>query len=50
MRELDALFAAFAAREIATYMTPYDLQHWPRRIAGWFPQRWGMFSAIRASK
>src|SRR5205085_1465488 len=22
----------------------------PRWIAGWFPQRWGMFSAIRASK
>jgi ubiquinone/menaquinone biosynthesis C-methylase UbiE len=49
-RELDALLAAFPARDIATYMTPYDVQHWPRWIAGWFPQSWGMFSTIRASK
>jgi 2-polyprenyl-3-methyl-5-hydroxy-6-metoxy-1,4-benzoquinol methylase len=49
-RELEALFAAFSTSEITTYMTPYDLQHWPRRVAGWFPQGWGMFHAIRARK
>jgi len=49
-RELDALFAAFAGSDIVTYMTPYDLQHWPPSLARWFPQHWGMFSAIRAVK
>ena len=49
-RELNALLAAFATREITTYMTPYDLQHWPRRLVRWFPTHWGMFSAIRAAK
>jgi SAM-dependent methyltransferase len=49
-RELDALFAAFVRSDIVTYMTPYDLQHWPPSLARWFPQHWGMFSAIRAVK
>jgi ubiquinone/menaquinone biosynthesis C-methylase UbiE len=48
--ELDHLFAGFADRRFFTYMTPYDLQHWPRAVAAWLPQRWGMFIAIRAVK
>lgn len=46
--ELDALFARFAERELTIYMTPYDLQHWPPRLARWLPHHWGMFIAVRA--
>jgi SAM-dependent methyltransferase len=48
--ELGRLFAVFAERSFTSYLTPYDAQHWPRWVASWFPQRWGMFIAVRAVK
>jgi ubiquinone/menaquinone biosynthesis C-methylase UbiE len=49
-REIDRLFAAFAERRSTTYMTPYDLQHWPPAVARWMPRHWGMFIAVAAVK
>jgi ubiquinone/menaquinone biosynthesis C-methylase UbiE len=48
MRELDRLFGGFAERSFTTYLTPYDLQHWPRRVRPLFPAGLGMFTTIRA--
>jgi ubiquinone/menaquinone biosynthesis C-methylase UbiE len=47
-RELDSLFGAFSERAFTNYLTPYDLQHWPRAARPLFPARIGMFTAIRA--
>ncbi len=50
LRELRELFPGFQKLDMHVEITPYDLQHWPRWLALWFPRHWGSFILIRARK
>jgi len=50
LAEMRRLFAAFRNVHVAPVMTPYDLQHLPRRLEHWLPDALGSFIVIRAVK
>ncbi len=47
LRELFGEFASFSARPI---LTPYDRKRWPRVVSAFFPDAWGWFTAITATR
>jgi SAM-dependent methyltransferase len=48
--ELAALFGEFSSCTLQPILTPYDTKRLPRRLTRWFPQHWGWFIAVRATK
>lgn len=48
--EMARMFAAFAQFRCDIAMTPYDVQHFPDWMHPWFPQGWGSFLDITATK
>lgn len=48
--ELRSLFGKFASTETIPLITTYDTDHWPRWISKFFPDSWGWFIGIRATK
>jgi len=49
-KELNKLFSSFSNSLIEPIITPYDRAGLPRFMTRWFPNDWGFFMAIRATK
>jgi SAM-dependent methyltransferase len=50
IRELRAMFSRFSSVQTEKLLTPYDKRRWPRWAARCFPNAWGWFTAVRATK
>ncbi len=49
-KELAAMFASYRQVELVPLMTTYDTTRWPRWLSKFFPDDWGWFIGIRATK
>jgi len=50
IRELRQLFTEFSGFEAGPILTPYDTSRWPGWLSCLFPNRWGWFLIVRATK
>lgn len=48
--ELRAMFGAFSGVQVWSLQTPYDKSRFPAVVARFFPDDWGFFTAVRATK
>lgn len=48
--ELKKLFSEFNSFSATPLITSYDLERWPGWLSGLFPDQWGWFIALRATK